>query len=134
METSLVKSNYQSLIFEFRGHKVMIDFHLASLYGVETKQLKRQVRRNADRFPEDFMFELQKEEFEILKSQIGTSSLSWGGTRHFPMVFTEHGISMLSSVLKSKKAIQINIEIMRAFTNYRALLRENIELRKSTII
>jgi len=130
MELTVVKSNYQSLIFDFRGYKVMIDFHLASLYGVGTKQLKRQVRRNIERFPEDFMFELNKEEFEILKSQIGTSSSGWGGVRHLPMVFTEHGISMLSSVLKSKKAIQINIEIMRAFTHYRALLRENTELRK----
>ena len=130
METTLIKSNYQSLIFDFRGHKVMVDFHLAALYGVETKQLKRQVKRNIERFPEDFMFELTKEEFEILKSQIGTSSSKWGGTRHLPMAFTEHGIAMLSSVLNSKKAIQINIEIIRAFTHYRALIKETLELSK----
>ena len=130
MKASLIKANYASLIFEFRGYKVMVDFHLASLYSVETKQLKRQVRRNIDRFPEDFMFELNKEEFEILKSQIGTSSSEWGGNRILPMVFTEQGVSMLSSVLSSPKAIKINIEIMRAFTQYRTILNENKELKK----
>lgn len=106
----------------------MLDFDLAALYGVETKRLKEQVRRNISRFPDDFMFELTKEEFESLRSQFATSKR--GGTRYFPMVFTEQGVAMLSSVLNSEKAIQVNIEIMRAFAQYRALLIENKDLRK----
>ncbi|MHB1279172.1 MAG: ORF6N domain-containing protein [Bacteroidia bacterium] len=86
-------------IYFIRGHKVMLDRDLAELYGVETKQLKRQVRRNAARFPEDFMFELTAEELQNLRSQIDTSS--WGGTRYDPMAFTEQGVAMLSSVLNS---------------------------------
>lgn len=124
----VIGRNYQNLIFEFRGTKVILDFHLASLYSVETKQLKRQVRRNISRFPNDFMFELTKNEFEILRSQIGTSS--WGGSRYLPMAFTEQGVAMLSSVLSSEKAIQINIEIMRAFSKYRALLRNDEDLKE----
>ena len=87
----------------------MLDRDLAELYGVETKQLKRAVRRNIDRFPADFMFELADDELEILRCQIGTSS--WGGPRYIPMAFTEQGVAMLSSVLKSKRAIQVNIQI-----------------------
>src|SRR3984885_4808381 len=98
----------------------MIDRDLAELYDVETKQLKRQVRRNVDRFPEDFMFELTKEEFENLRSQIGTSS--WGGVRYMPMAFTEQGVAMLSSVLNSETAIRVNIRIIRVFTKLRELL------------
>ena len=109
-----------------RGQKIMFDSDLASLYDVETKQLKRQVRRNIDRFPEDFMFELTPKEFENLRSHFGTSK--WGGTRYAPMVFTEQGVSMLSSVLGSPTAIQVNIQIIRTFTKMRELLLTSAEL------
>jgi len=128
MKNLPTKSDYQTLIYEFRGYKVMLDFDLAALYGVETKRLKEQVRRNISRFPEDFMFELNKDEFESLRSQIATSK--HGGTRYLPMVFTEQGVAMLSSVLNSEKAIQVNIEIMRAFANYRALLIDSKDFRR----
>jgi hypothetical protein len=98
-------------IYVIRSQKVMLDKDLAELYKVETKQLKRAVRRNADRFPDDFMFELSKEEFDNLRNQIGTSS--WGGTRYAPMAFTEQGVAMLSSVLNSDRAIKVNIQIVR---------------------
>lgn len=110
-------------IHYIREHKVLLDRDLAELYGVETGQLKRAVRRNIDRFPPDFMFELTKKEHENLRCQIGISS--WGGTRYFPMAFTEQGIAMLSSVLNSKRAIQVNIAIMRAFVQMRELLITN---------
>lgn len=103
----------QKKIFELRGHRVMLDFHIAELYGVETKMLKRAVTRNIKRFPADFMFQLTKKELKNLRYQFGTSS--WGGIRYLPYAFTEQGVSMLSSVLKSSKAIDINISIMRAF-------------------
>lgn len=117
-----------------RGQHVMIDRDLAELYEVETKQLKRQVRRNIERFPTDFMFELTEREVDDLRCQIGTSSLpsdisAWGGNRYLPMTFTEHGILMLSSVLGSPKAIHVNIEIMRVFTRIRKLFLENKDLR-----
>jgi len=115
-------------IFLVRGQKVMLDNDLAELYQVETKQLKRQVRRNPERFPEDFMFELTKDEYNSLRSQFGTSS--WGGTRYLPMVFTEQGVSMLSSVLSSKIAIQVNINIIRVFTKIRMLLETHQEILK----
>ncbi len=114
-------------IFLIRGYKVMLDRDLADLYEVETKQLKRQVSRNIDRFPEDFMFELRPEEFDVLRSQFGTSS--WGGSRYLPFAFTEHGILMLSSILNSKRSIQVNIQIMRIFVNVRQMLIENTDLR-----
>jgi phage regulator Rha-like protein len=117
-----------SKIYMIRNQKVMLDRDLAELYGVETKQLKRAVRRNADRFPPDFMFELSKEEHENLRCQIGTSS--WGGTRYSYMVFTEQGVAMLSSVLNSKSAIQVNIAIMRAFVRMRELLATNKKMAK----
>ncbi|MCF8256060.1 MAG: ORF6N domain-containing protein [Flavobacteriales bacterium] len=101
-------------IFEVRGHKVMLDFDLAELYGTETKRLKEAVRRNISRFPRDFMFELTNEEAENLRTQFATSS-QWGGRRYSPFAFTEQGVAMLSSVLKSDKAIEVNIAIMRAF-------------------
>ncbi len=91
----------------------MLDFDLAELYKVETKLLKRAVRRNIERFPEDFMFELTKEELENLRRQFGTSS--WGGVRYMPFAFTEHGVAMLSGVLNSPKAIEMNIAVIRAF-------------------
>ena len=112
-----------SRIYFIRGHKVMLDRDLAELYGVETKRLKEQVRRNIARFPEDFMFVLTTQEVRNLRSQIATSS--WGGTRYIPMAFTEQGVAMLSSVLKSKRAIAVNIAIMRAFVKMRELLTAN---------
>lgn len=104
-------------IYAIRGEKVMLDKDLSAMYGVETKQLKRQVKRNIDRFPKDFMFTLTRKEFENLRSQIGTSS--WGGTRYMPMAFTEQGVAMLSSILNSKTAIEVNIRIIRVFTKLR---------------
>lgn len=116
-------------IYAIRGEKVMLDQDLAEMYGVETKQLKRQVKRNIDRFPKDFMFELTTKEFENLRSQIGTSS--WGGTRYMPMAFTEQGVAMLSSILNSKTAIEVNIRIIRVFTKMRefALTHKEILLQ-----
>ena len=115
-----------SKIYCIRDHKVMLDEDLAELYDVETKQLKRQVRRNMDRFPEDFMFELTREEFENLRCQIGSSS--WGGARYIPMAFTEQGVAMLSSVLNSSRAIKVNIQIIRIFTRMRELLMTNKDI------
>jgi phage regulator Rha-like protein len=113
-------------IYLIRGQKVMIDRDLAELYGVENKQLKRAVRRNQKRFPEDFMFELSKEELENLRCQFGSSS--WGGTRYVPMAFTEQGVAMLSSVLNSERAIIVNIQIIRIFTKMREILLTNKDL------
>ena len=116
-------------IYLLRGQKVMLDSDLAELYGVETKQLKRQVTRNIERFPGDFMFELSQEEFINLRSQFGTSS--WGGSRIPPFAFTEQGVAMLSSVLNSKQAIEVNIRIIRLFTKMREVLstHKNILLK-----
>jgi hypothetical protein len=107
-------------IILLRNKKVILDFDLAELYGTETKQLKRQVKRNIERFPEDFMFELTEEEQNNLRRQIGTSN--WGGTRYASMAFTEQGVAMLSSVLKSAQAIAVNIQIIRVFSRMRELL------------
>ncbi len=107
----------QTKIFNIRGQMVMLDFDLAALYETETKYLKRSVKRNITRFPSDFMFELEKEELENLRCNFGTSS--WGGTRYPPFAFTEQGVAMLSSVLKSEKAIQVNVAIIRAFVALR---------------
>jgi hypothetical protein len=109
MELELIKRS----ILEIRGKKVILDFELAKMYQVETKRLKESVRRNIKRFPNDFMFELTPEEWENLRSQIATSS--WGGQRYLPFAFTEQGVAMLSSVLNSEIAIEVNINIMRAF-------------------
>lgn len=114
-------------IFYIRNKKVMIDKDLAELYEVETRVLNQTVVRNIERFPKEFMFQLSNEEFENLKSQIVISS--WGGTRKLPFVFTEQGVAMLSSVLKSKKAIQVNIQIMMIFTKVREMLTDNMSLR-----
>jgi len=112
-----------SKIYLIRGKKVMIDRDLAGLYGVETKQLKRQVRRNIDRFPDDFMFELNEDEFQEWRSQFGTSNEGDKmGLRYAPYVFTEQGVAMLSSVLNSERAIKVNIQIMRIYTKMRELL------------
>ena len=118
-------------IFSIRGKQVILDRDLASLYGVETRRLNEQVKRNVERFPDDFMFRLTQEEFDLissghLKSQIATSN--WGGTRKLPLAFTENGIAMLSSVLKSETAIAVNIRIMRAFTSMRRTISTSHEL------
>jgi hypothetical protein len=113
-------------IYFIRGEKVMLDRDLAELYGVETRRLNEQVKRNIDRFPEDFMFQLTELEFENLMSQIATSS--WGGYRKLPYVFTEHGVLMLSSVLNSDLAIKINIQIMRVYTKIRNMLATHKDL------
>ena len=113
-----------------RGHKVMLDSDLAELYGVETRALVQAVRRNGDRFPDDFMFQLAKEEFDSLKSQSVISSSGWGGRRYPPYAFTEQGVAMPSSVLRSKRAVEVNIEIMRAFVRLRQVLASNEELSR----
>ncbi len=109
-----------------RGNKVMLDSDLADLYGEETRRLNEQIKRNIERFPSDFMFQLTENEFENLKSQFATSS--WGGRRKLPYVFTEYGVLMLSSVLNSKKAISINIQIVRIFTQMREMLLANKDI------
>lgn len=127
---TLIHRVIENKIYIIRGQKVMLDRDLAELYGVETKQLKRQVNRNEERFPEDFMFKLTKEEFENWRRQFGTSNLGDKmGLRYSPYVFTEHGVLMLSSVLNSPRAIQVNIQIMRIFAHIRQTLSDNIELR-----
>jgi len=115
-------------ILLIRGQKVIIDSVLAELYGVETKVLLQAVKRNIERFPDDFMFQLEKQEVAILRSQFVTSR--WGGRRYPPCVFTEQGVAMLSSVLRSPQAIQVNIEIMRAFVGLRRLLADHADLAK----
>jgi hypothetical protein len=127
METLVPIERIASKIYLIRDVKVMLDKDLAELYGVETKRLKEQVRRNIERFPEDFMFALTKEELKNLRSQFATSS--WGGARYSPMAFSEHGVLMLSSVLKSERAVQVNIQIMRTFTKLREALLDNKDLR-----
>lgn len=115
-------------IYLIRGRKVMLDRDLAELYAVETKRLKEQVRRNLDRFPEDFMFELTKDELENWRSQFATSNSEMMGLRYQPFAFTEHGVLMLSSVLNSKRAIAVNIKIMRIYTKLREMLLTNTEV------
>ncbi len=118
----------QQCIYLVRKHKVMLDSDLAQLYGVETKVLNRAVSRNIDRFPEDFMFQLDRDEFENLRCHFGTSS--WGGRRYRPRAFTEQGVAMLSSVLRSRRAIEVNIAIMRTFVKLRKILTTNSALRR----
>ena len=116
-----------SKIFFIRGEKVMLDSDLAELYGVLTGNLNKAVKRNIKRFPEDFMFQLTKEELDNLIFQIGTSS--WGGTRKQPYAFTEQGVAMLSGILNSDKAIGVNIQIMRIFTKIRVALADNLSIK-----
>ncbi|WP_390624746.1 ORF6N domain-containing protein [Anthocerotibacter panamensis] len=120
----------EKAILLIRGQKVILDSDLAQLYGVATKVLNQAVKRNLDRFPEDFMFQLTQEEAETLRSQFVTSNTGegQGGRRYLPNVFTEQGVAMLSSVLRSPQAVQVNIEIMRAFVRLRKLLASNEEL------
>lgn len=119
----------QNMIYLIRGQKVMLDSDLAKLYGVETKRLNEQVRRNLKRFPNDFLFKLTSEEFEVLRSQIATSKNGKGGRRYQPLVFTENGVAMLSTVLNSEVAIEVNIAIMRVFTRLRSFyaLEDRVE-------
>jgi hypothetical protein len=135
MNSLVTVEGIQERIFLLRGQKIMLDSDLAGLYGVETKSFNRAVKRNRDRFPADFMFQLRKEEHDNLKSHLGPSSLryqsgtsSWGGRRYAPYAFTEQGVAMLSSVLKSKRAIQVNITIMRTFVQLRELAATHKEL------
>jgi hypothetical protein len=116
-------------IFRLRGQRVLLSIDLAELYGVEPRSLVQAVKRNIERFPQDFMFQLSKSEFESLKSQIVTSS--WGGLRRsVPYAFTEQGVAMLSSVLRSTRAVRVNIEIMRAFVRLRRMLASHADLAR----
>lgn len=118
-------------ILLIRGKKVMLDADLAELYQVETFNLNKAVKRNIDRFPQDFMFQLTKQEADSLRFQIGMSKTEGrGGRRYLPYVFTEHGVAMLSTVLNSERAVKVNIEIMRAFVRLRQMLASNAELAR----
>ncbi|MCX6718272.1 MAG: ORF6N domain-containing protein [Candidatus Staskawiczbacteria bacterium] len=117
-----------SKIYIIRNRKVMLDKDLSELYGVKTKDLNASVKRNKKRFPEDFMFQLTKEEFKILRLQISTSS--WGGTRYMPLAFTEQGVAMLASVLNSDRAINVNIQIVRTFVKIREFMTTNELLQR----
>lgn len=128
-KTSVVLSETISRkIHIIRGNKVMLDSDLAMLYGVPTKRLNEQVRRNCKRFPKDFMFRLTEKEAALLRSQFATSNINVGGRRYLPYVFTEQGVAMLSSVLNSDRAIKMNIAIMRAFVQLRQMLATHKEL------
>ncbi|WP_035646656.1 ORF6N domain-containing protein [Flavobacterium sp. ASV13] len=126
-QSLLSEETISNKIYFIRGQKVMLDFDLANLYEVETRRLNEQVKRNISRFPSDFMFQLTEAELQNLMSQIATSS--WGGIRKLPFAFTEHGVLMLSSILKSDKAIQTNIQIMRIFTKVRQMLLDTTEIK-----
>jgi len=119
-----------SSIFLIRGKKVMLDSDLAELYEVPTSRLNEQVKRNSNRFPKEFAFQISQEEFEALISQIAISNSGRGGRRKLPWVFTEHGVAMLSSVLHSERAVQINISIIKTFVRMRELLATNKELAR----
>ncbi len=121
-----IADDIKSKILTIRGLQVMLDFHIAELYQVDTKRLNEQVRRNKQRFPERFMFQLSKEEWDILKSQFATSS--WGGRRKIPYAFTEQGVAMLSSVLNSEIAIEVSIMIIDAFVSMRRFLSANADI------
>jgi hypothetical protein len=126
MKDLIPTERIEKCILLLRGQKVILDKDLAALYGASTKNLNKAVSRNLDRFPDDFMFQLDLQEVINLKFQFGTSS--WGGTRKLPRAFTEQGVAMLSSVLNSKRAVQVNIEIMRAFVKLRELLSSHKDL------
>lgn len=137
MNDLILQNEIKSKIYTIRNKEVMLDEDLAKLYEVSVKRLNEQVKRNIERFPNDFMFQLTEEEYEKLKSQIATSSSEHGGRRYLPYVFTEQGLYMLSSVLKSQVAIEVSISIMRTFTkirefsmHYNSLARQIMELEK----
>lgn len=121
-------------IYLIRGQKVMVDFDLAELYGVTTSRLNEQVTRNRKRFPEDFMFRLTKEESNSLRSHFAISKIGRGGRRHLPYVFTEQGVAMLSTVLNSEQAIEVNISIMRAFVQLRQILEQTKNSIASSLV
>ena len=125
-KTTIPAIQIESLILIIRGEKVILDSDLATLYEVETKVLTQTVRRNMSRFPADFMFQLTREEFDHLRSQ--SVSSRWGGRRYLPYAFTEHGVVMLSSVLRSEHAVKVNIEIIRAFVRLRQILASDKRL------
>lgn len=125
----LIHQTIENKIYIIRGQKVMLDKDLSELYGITTKVFNQAIKRNLERFPEDFMFQLTDFEQDSLRSQIVTSKTGRGGTRYLPMAFTEHGVLMLSSVLNSPRAIQVNIQIMRIFARIRQMLSDNTELR-----
>jgi phage regulator Rha-like protein len=135
MELTLNSSEIKTRIFSVRGFQVMLDSHLAEIYQIETKNLNKAVSRNIDRFPQTFQFQLSKEEWEILKFQIGTSSERHGGRRYLPYVFTEQGVAMLSAVIKNEIAIQVSIQIINAFVEMRKVISANnlIDLRFGNI-
>jgi phage regulator Rha-like protein len=122
----------EGVIRLIRGEKVILDADLAELYGVETRVLVQAVKRNQERFPEDFLFQLTAEEFTVLRSQYVTSR-GWGGRRYPPYAFTEQGVAMLSGVLRSPRAVQVNIEIMRAFVKMRQMLASHAKLEKKLL-
>ena len=126
--TTQLVQGVESKIYSVRGMRVMFSHDLAELYGIETKVLLQAVRRNLDRFPEDFQFSLTNQEFTLLRSQTVTSS--WGGTRYSPMAFSEQGVAMLSSVLRSPEAVAVNIQIMRTFVRLRDMLSEHADLKR----
>ncbi len=126
MTKELARNQIKSKIFIIRDKKVMLDNDLSYLYGVETKQLKRAVKRNIERFPCDFMFMLTVEEYNYLRCQFGTSR--WGGRRYLPYAFTQEGVAMLSGILNSKRAIEMNIQIMRAFIRLREYLSNHKQI------
>ena len=130
MKSMIPTESITNKIYLIRDHKILLDRDLANLYDVETRTLKQAVRRNIKRFPDDFMFVLSKEEFKHWRSQFVTSNADKKGLRHPPMAFTEQGVAMLSSVLKSDRAIEVNIAIMRAFVKMRQLLSTHKELKK----
>ncbi len=130
MATTFPTERIERSILLIRGRKVLLDVHLAALYGVTTKRLNEQVRRNRARFPEDFMFQLTAKEVACLRSQFATSNKGRGGRRYAPYAFTEQGVAMLSTVLNSERAIQVNIEIMRAFVRLRQMLTSNAQLAR----
>jgi hypothetical protein len=129
MATKSIPQRIRQSIYLIRGQKVILDAHLAELYKVETRALIQAVTRNRSRFPRDFMFQLSKREFANLRSQIVMSSL-WGGRRSAPYAFTEQGVAMLSSVLRSRRAVSVNIEIMRTFVELRRMVSEHADLAK----
>jgi hypothetical protein len=128
MESLIPTERIENIILVIRGQKVILDKDLAQLYGVQTKALNRAFLRNRERFPEDFVFQLTEKEHENLRYQFGTSKR--GGRRYLPYAFTEQGVAMLSGVLRSKRAVQVNVEIMRAFVRLRRLLASNEHLAK----
>jgi hypothetical protein len=130
MEKTLPVERITSKIYLIRGQKVMLDRELAELYGVETGALNRAVKRNADRFPEDFMFQITEEEAEFLRCQFGISKSGRGGCRYLPYAFSEQVVAMLSSVLKSRRAIEVNIAIMRAFVHLRNMIASHDKLAR----